>query len=700
VTEPWTFPGDAPSVRRDATVTLVEGSSFAIVGRDGDIDGEPEGVFVGDTRVVSRLAVTVDGHRVEQLAHECPTPFAATFVGRVGSRGLLVTRRLFVGAGLRVEVAVANLSGDDRAHTVRVEVDTDLADLFEVKEGRAGGAHVPSTAAASDGCGPGELHLGVRSSRRATVVRTSPPAACAGSVLEWQATVPAKQEWSGCLEVAAVRGGEEVVPRLRCGQSVADAIPVQRRQRWGARLPAVSTDIDGLPMLIRRAADDLGALRIFESDRSEEPVVAAGAPWFMTLFGRDSLLTSWMALLLAPELALSTLHVLARLQGRRTDTETEEQPGRILHEIRFGETASLALDDGALYFGTADATPLFVMLVGELWRWGVPWERVEPLLPAVDAALGWVAGPGDPDGDGYVEYERMSEAGLRNQGWKDSWDGIAFAGGPLADAPIALAEVQGYVYAAWTAGADLAAAAGRHDVADERRQRAAALHAAFNRDFWLDGESYVAVALDREKRPVDAITSNAGHCLWTGIVDGDRAVEVARRLAGAELFSGWGVRTLSPRMARYDPLSYHNGSVWPHDTAICVAGMRRAGCIDEAVTVAQGLLRAALASGGRLPELFSGLGPDVLGVPVAYPASCSPQAWASAAPLLVVRTLLGLEPDIPAGRVTIDPVLPQGATTLRLRDVPLAGTDISIEVEDDAVAVRGLPRGLAVVRPA
>ena len=352
-----------------------------------------------------------------------------------------------------------------------------------------------------------------------------------------------------------------------------------------------------------------------------------------------------------PALAVGTLRTLARLQGTKVDLETEEQPGRILHEVRFSSAATADIDDGHIYYGTADATPLFVVLVGELSRWGVARSVVDELLPHVDRALDWIDQYGDRDGDGYVEYERTSKHGLANQGWKDSWDGVSAADGTLAVAPIALAEVQGYVYAAYLARADLAAE--REDAETQERylKKAATLRTAFNRDFWLPELGWYAIALDRDKRAVDSLTSNIGHCLWSGIIDPDRAPAVAARLLSPEMFSGWGVRTLATTMQRYNPLSYHNGSVWPHDNAITAAGLMRYGFVEESSQVLDAILDAAAANSGRLPELYAGLPRAELPVPVAYPTSCSPQAWASATPLSALRTLLRFEPRVDLGYV-------------------------------------------------
>jgi len=693
--EQWTFSDEAEPVP-PATVTLVEGASFVICDAGGDILGRGvEGLFVGDTRICSRLIVTVDDRPIEPLTVAKRSPFAATFAGRTPDRAVLVFRDIWVGRGMREDVRLRNLTDETRAVTVRVDVGTDLAELFSVKEGRTKPVLVPCGAAAAS------LRFEGDEGRRGLVVQASGDADAAGDgSLVWHAEIGPGKEWTACLDLAAVRGGEVVEPAHRCGEPVEEAMPTTRQVRWERRLPQLESDVPGLAAVVNQSGEDLGALRLFDPDHPDEPVIAAGAPWYMTLFGRDSLLTSWMALLIDRDLAVATVRALARLQGTRDVPETEEQPGRILHEVRFSAGPSLALADGDVYYGSVDATPLFVMLVHELWRWGLPLDELQSVLPNVDAALAWMAGPGDPDGDGYLEYQRSSPNGLVNQGWKDSHDSISFADGRLAEAPIALAEVQAYAYAAWRAGAALARATGDERAADERERRARELQERFDRDFWLPDRGAFALALDRDKRPVDAVASNMGHCLWAGIVaDRDKAAAVARWLVSPEMYTGWGIRTLASSMHRYNPISYHNGSVWPHDTAICIAGLRRAGFVDEALEVARGLFAAAQASGHRLPELFAGLTADEMPVPVPYPASCPVQAWASAAPLLLVRSILALEPDVPSGRLELDPVLPAGATRLRLVDVPLGTTQVTIEVERDAVAVRGLPRGLALIRP-
>jgi len=338
---------------------------------------------------------------------------------------------------------------------------------------------------------------------------------------------------------------------------------------------------------------------------------------------------------------------------------------------------------------------LFVVLVGELARRGVDSSVVDRLLPHVDRALEWIATYGDRDGDGYVEYERLSRDGLANQGWKDSWDSISNANGELADTPIALAEVQGYVYAAYLARAELAAARDDHVTASRYAAKAEELRAAFNRDFWLADRGWFAIALDGAKQPVDGLASNMGHCLWSGIVDAAKAHHVVAHLMSPAMCSGWGVRTMATSMARFDALSYHNGSVWPHDSALAAAGLMRYGFVDESVQLIEQLLDAAARNDGRLPELYAGLSRADIAVPVAYPSSCSPQAWASAAPLLMLRTLLRLEPRTDVGGYVVSPV-----TEGRLIDeveLSFAGSRVGVRSNPGAAAeVTGLPADVEV----
>ena len=702
--EPWAFAGESVSLlgAQGGMVTLVEESSFCISGRSGDIvPGGPQGLFFRDSRILSRFELRLNGHQPEPLAASPVEPFSASFVGRSRTRPgrsestLMVLRHRYIGRGMREDVTVRNFGSEPAFCALELRVEADFADLFEVKEGYVHSEPEDHRSESVDGqisfsCRKGTIRRGVR-------VTASEHGRVVGDVMTLEVIVPARGEWSMCVEVAPSIDDEEIEPRYRCGRPVERAAPTERLQKWRREVPLIETDHLVLRNVITRSAEDLGALRIFDPDFPERTVIAAGAPWFMTLFGRDSILTAWMALIADPDLALGVLQTLARFQGEQVDLLTEEEPGRILHEMRFGDAASLSLGGGTVYYGTADATPLFVMLLGELRRWGLARELVDSLLPHADRAIEWIEQFGDRDGDGYVEYQRASDRGLANQGWKDSWDAVRFADGDLAKTPIALCEVQGYVYGAYLARHHFAVEMGDQKTAARYRQKAADLKTAFNRDFWLDDRGWYAMALDHEKRPVDALASNMGHCLWTGIVDEERAPLVAGRLMSPDLYSGWGIRTLAESMAAFNPISYHNGSVWPHDNAIVVAGLMRYGFVEEAQRVIMAMIDAAGLLGFRLPELFSGLARDELPVPVSYPTSCSPQAWASASPLLFLRTLLRFDPWVPYGRLWLDPVLPPEIGELRVDRVPLAGSRVTIEVVDGSVKIEGLPAQLELV---
>jgi glycogen debranching enzyme len=518
--------------------------------------------------------------------------------------------------------------------------------------------------------------------------------------LTWRALVPARGRWSTEVTVQPTFGSRRVRPRFRQGQQLAASGPARKIRAWRSASTVLTADNPALAAVLARTESDLGALLIGDAERGGRPFVAAGAPWFMTLFGRDSLLTAWMALPLEPALALGTLQTLAGLQGTRVDPFTEEEPGRILHELRLGPDTGRALG-GNHYYGTVDATPLFVMLLGEAWRWGADPAAVRALLPAADAALAWVDRYGDRDGDGFIEYQRATDRGLLNQGWKDSFDAITDTRGRIPQPPIALCEVQGYAYAAWQARAELADAFGDSDLAEHCRARAEALRTRFAESFYLPRRGWYALALDGDKHPVDALTSNAAHCLWTGIATDEHAATLITHLSGPDMDSGYGLRTLSARMGAYNPMSYHNGSIWPHDTAIAVAGLLRYAHLDGAVDLARrlaaGLLEAATAFGGRLPELFCGFPSAEFSPPIPYPTSCSPQAWASAAPLLLVRSFLGLHPYVPRRTLTLHPALPPDWGTITLRDLRLDTATAHITATNDKARIDGLPDDWTVV---
>jgi glycogen debranching enzyme len=675
-------------------VTIVEGSSFFISAENGDLDpGLAHGVFYQDTRILSRWNLLVNDHVVEGLMAVNPEPYRALFTGRApqpdgaADRPMVVERDRQVGDGVRETLTVRNYSNTPASCSIKLAVEADFADLFEVKAGRKTRQLRPSHRSEDD-----RLVISGRHNGRLLAVAVRAPGAVVNRHgVMYKVTVPAKGAWTATIVVTPSSDGSEPAGRFSANTPQQESVPALRHRTWGAAAPQISMDNPALERTLRQSQRDLGSLRIADPAHPDRTVIAAGAPWFMALFGRDSLLTSLMALPVDPAIALGTLQTLAEHQGQKVNKLTEEQPGRILHEVRLGSGAALSLGGDKTYYGTADATPLFVTLLGEISRWGLEPRAVQELLPHADRALDWITRYGDRDGDGFVEYERATRHGLINQGWKDSYDGINFADGTLAEPPIALCEVQGYVYSAYVSRALLALDAGDHALASSWGDRAAALKEEFNRRFWLPQRGYFAIALDKDKRPVDACASNMGHCLWSGIVDDDKAPLVAQRLMEPDMFSGWGVRTLASTMGAFNPVSYHNGSVWPHDNALIAGGLMRYGLIEESQRVAMAILDAAEAFGGRLPELFCGFPREAGLPPVPYPSSCSPQAWASATPIHLIRVLLRFDPSAPSGRLWLSPAFPDGFGYLKKEQVPLAGSRLTIEVSGNAAHVTGLP---------
>ena len=692
---PWNFSGESPGLSGTESVTLVDGTTFVVGDHGGDLlSGTHQGLFLLDTRVLSHWVLTVDGNRCEPLTVIPNGPFSATFVGRVGHGGtvdspLTIIRRRHVGRGMREDIEIRNHGLETLQLSVNLEFGSDFAGLFDVKASRTSDRS-PALPVLSGSRAVVNPPAGAESLVDTTVVDFEDAPSGSATGVSWVIGLAPGQAWRTCIEVGVHRDGAHVRPGHLCGEAVGEAIPVSRLESWRRRAPRVHTDDPRLGRAAVRALEDLGALRIFDPHDPERVVVAAGAPWFMTLFGRDSLITSWMALPVDQELARGVLFSLADAQGTRTEPTTEEEPGKILHEVRFDRTSTRLLGGSNVYYGTVDATPLFVMLLGEVFRWTGDLELVSRLLPAADAAVNWIATRTERDPAGFLSYERSHPGGLENQGWKDSWDGVRRADGSVVRGRIALCEVQGYAFAAYRARAEMARALDDAATAVEMDARAEDLATRFDESFWLEDRGWYALGLDSDDTPIDSLTSNIGHLLWSGIVPPGRARPVAERLVSPEMFTGWGVRTLSSTNPGYNPLSYHCGSVWPHDTALVAAGLARYRLDREAALVHRGLIDASRRSGGRLPELFGGFDRADLPRPVPYPTSCSPQAWSAASPLLLMRSILGLRPDIPRGRLALRPRLPEGMGRLALTGLSLGGSEVSIEVDGGKTRVEGL----------
>ncbi|MCK2219065.1 amylo-alpha-1,6-glucosidase [Actinomadura sp. ATCC 31491] len=670
-------------------VSTVLAPASALSGADGQIrQTGVQGLFRADRRVLSLARLLVDGREPEAVQYVPAGAGRTRFVSLarwLGDPGadptVRVTRvRELTPDGMRERLELASTAAGPVTATVTVELACDFAAIEDVKSGRATTPPAPAAA-------PGADRLAWRSDGlRVTATGPGARASAAGTpTLAWDVALPprgrAALEWSLAVEDPAA-----VV--------VAAAAPLE----WGQ--VRVAADDRRITRLVERSLADLRSLRLAEPAAPGDTFLGAGVPWFLTLFGRDSIWAARMLLPLGTRLAAGTLRVLARRQGARLDPATGEAPGKIMHELRreafpLGESGRRL---PAAYYGTIDATPLWISLLHDAWRWGLPEPEVAALLPHLEAALGWLAGPADPDGDGFVEYVDTSGHGLANQGWKDSGDAVRFHHGGQAEPPIALAEVQGYAHRAALDAAALLDAFGRPG-ADRWRAHAAALNERFRAAFWVDGEHgpFPALALDRDKRPVDALTSNAGHLLGTGLLTPGESARVAALLAGPGLAEGYGLRTMSARDEGFSPLSYHCGSIWPHDTAIVLAALAREGFAAEAAGLAEGLLAAAESFGYRLPELYGGDARDPAGGPVPYPAACRPQAWSAAAALTVAHAALGLYPDVPGRRVLLRPLTGAPLGALRAEGLRVAGREVAVSVgHDGRAAVTGLPEGLLV----
>ncbi|MFV2099639.1 glycogen debranching N-terminal domain-containing protein [Micromonospora sp. LOL_024] len=658
-------------------ISILDGNTFLVSNRHGDIEPAldfPTGLFSFDTRYLSTWLLLLDGERLHALSIDDTESFRTRYFLVPGEPShyldakVSLIRSRAIGGRLEEELTVLNHSGQDVAFTVRMEMAGDFADLFEIKDTRRKNGH--NTAS------PGEdtLRLNYRRDafHRETVIHSSAPAQVDRKGMTFPIQIRAHGEWTTRLTVSTMiygARGEDIRTLLPySGNRTVAAIEAEHAD-LAARAPKLGCDYQPLAAAYQRSLTDLAALR-YESIALGVRLMAAGLPWFMTLFGRDSIITSLQVLPFLPELIPPTLTMLAGLQGHRLDDFRDEEPGKILHELRYGETAGFEEQPHSPYYGSADSTPLFVILLDEYERWTGDVEMVKKLEFPVRAALAWIDTYGDLLGTGYLWYQtRNPKTGLENQCWKDSWDAISYSDGRLPSFPRATCELQGYAYDAKLRGARLARLFWNDPhYADQLEREAAELKERFNRDFWLPDKEYYALALDSDGTPVDALSSNIGHLLWSGIVEQSRARRVAEHLLGPRLFSGWGVRTLADDQGRYNPIGYHVGTVWPFDNSIIAWGLWKAGFREEAGQLCEAVLAASRYFEGRLPEAFAGYERDLTEYPVQYPTACSPQAWSAGAPLLLLRVILGLEPQ--GEHLIIDPYVPSRMGRVELLDIP------------------------------
>jgi glycogen debranching enzyme len=682
-------------------LTILDGSTFCICDELGDLARPTHGFFTADTRFLSRLCLTVNGERPLLLSSKKVEYFSAGFYLRNPPTGglehdvLAIARNRFVGDGMEDHIVIENETMEPAQFEVAVELASDFADIFTVKDydfalgdpmrARPLPAPVPPE---YDGHNHQFLLVDSNDSVQTQVV-LSQPGEVDGGTARFPVELEPRARWELRIVIVPSTDGAVAVPRglaRRFGEGrsrVQDSLAA-----WNLSVPRLHADWDDLDRAFRHSVSDLASLRM-RADGHLGTLPAAGMPWFMTVFGRDTLITCLQTFLFGPELARTALRVLAELQARTDDAARDAEPGKIVHEVRRGKAAKNAYGRS---YSTVDATPLYLVLLSEVWRWTDDAALVRGLRPTAEACLNWIDRYGDRDGDGFVEFQRRAAIGPEVQSWKDSHDSQRFADGRIATGAIAPVEVQGYVYDAKRRAAELAREVWRdRELSDRLEEEAADLARRFDDAFWIDARGgYYALALDGDKRQVDSLTSNIGHLLWSGIVPRERADAVVDRLMGEPLWSGWGVRTMSAADAGYNPLSYHNGTVWPHDNSLIAHGLARYGRWQEAQRIARRMVEASRDFDYELPEVFAGLARAATPFPIAYPTAARPQAWAAGTPVLLLQVLLGLRPD-PRRQVLVTEDgldIPSWAGSLRLTGVRVFDRLWDVMLEHGRVTVR------------
>ena len=663
---------------------LKHGDTFAIFDERGDISGSPQehGLFHGGTRFVSRFEVLLAGRPPLLLSSTVSADnavFAADFTNPdvlrdgevVVNRGLIHlyrTRTLWQGAWLE-RIRVTNHAMHRVETTLAVRFDADYADIFEVRGIKRSqrGERVPNTSPES----PAIAYRGLDGVLRQTHVRPKPrPARAENGSLTWSITLDAHAHFD--IEVAIVCLVADEEDGLR--PSYDDIVP---RQPSSDRATSITTSNEAFNKWLRRSDADITMLL---TETADGVYPYAGIPWFSTPFGRDGLITALELLWIKPHIARGVLTYLAANQATEVSDASEAEPGKILHEMRTGEMATLGEVPFAKYYGSADSTPLFVMLAAAYFERSGDRELIDRLWPRIRAALDWMTRFGDLDGDGFIEYARKGVTGLLHQGWKDSSDSIFHADGTLAEPPIALCEVQAYAYGAWRGAARLAEARDQAPLAAEWNDRAATLARRFDEAFWCSDLGTYALALDGHKIPCRVRSSNAGQCLFTGIAVDERVQVVAESLLSDKSFSGWGIRTIPAGVRRYNPMSYHNGTVWPHDNALIAAGFARYGLTQSSSQLLQSMFDLSAAVDlHRLPELICGFHRRTGEAPTLYPVACAPQAWAAGAVFMLLQSSLGLEMDATKRKLSLHrAVLPDSVEWVRITNLAVGDTSVDL----------------------
>jgi glycogen debranching enzyme len=684
-------------------LTILEGSTFCVSDELGDISEPTMGLFAQDTRFLSKWVLTINGARPLILSSRKVEYYSAAFflrnpvVGGLAHDEISIARERFVSASMQEHVVVSNHSPRRVAFDLALEIGNDFADIFAVKaydfalgdpeHAKPLPAPVAPVYEAEDN--QFVFSLSENGFHGLTQVVLSERGEAEDSKVTYRVELEPRETWRLRADVIPATNGLRTDVQL-AERRFGDELARVRASlaAWRLRVPQLRSSWDDLTHSFAQSVADLSSLRMDEDTRVPGQLPAAGMPWFMTVFGRDTLIACLQTLLFGPELAQNALAVLAELQAANDEPECDAEPGKIVHEVRHGKGAEAWF---ARYYGTVDATPLFLILLSEVWRWTDDAGFVRDLREPAMRALAWIDRYGDLDGDGFVEYQRRSSRGLVNQSWKDSGDSQLFHDGRKAEAPIAPCEVQGYVYDAKLRLAEVARDVWRdRELADRLEREAAELRARFDEAFWCEARGgYYALALDAEKRRVDSLTSNIGHLLWSGIVPPERVDAIVDQVMGEELWSGWGVRTMSLGDAGYNPLAYHNGTVWPHDTSLIAWGLARYGRWAEAQRIVRRLLNASSYFDHQLPEVFAGFSRTETPYPIPYPTAARPQAWAAGAPVLLLQLLLGLEPDRRRHLLgtTAPEDIPAWAGSLRLTGVRAFDKAWDVHLQDGRVTI-------------
>ena len=674
-------------------VTINQGSTFMVTAPDGQMLADSDhGVFADDTRFVSVFAVFANGESWKLLTSSPITYYAARFhltnplfetedgPVNAGTLGLSVVRN--VADGIHEDIDLTNYGRSPVRFNLEIALRSDFADLFEVKSRRFIRRGRITTEWNEAGAQLETSYTNRDFTRRFIyrLSQTTSPAAYANGRISFEIALQPGGRWHACCSYVLVRDDRIREPLRGCTPDQETGLDALQRQ-WLEQATTLTSANEDVYRLYRQSVEDMGALRLHEHDvASDLWMPAAGVPWFVTIFGRDSLIASLQNMIVFPRFASGVLKKLAEHQATQIDDWRDAEPGKILHEIRFGELAHFKRIPHTPYYGTADATPLYLIVLHEAWKWLGDLTIVREHRDAALRCLEWIDRYGDIDGDGFQEYQTRSSAGYENMSWKDAGDAVMYPDGTQVRQPKALCELQGYVFDAWMRMSELFDALDEADRAQELRRRAADLQQRFEERFWCEDIGCYAFALDSNKQPVRTIASNVGHCLWSGLIRPDRAARVVERLMRPDMWSGWGIRTLSRENPAYNPNSYQCGSVWPHDNGIIALGFKRYGFAREAARIARDISEAAsYFVSYRLPELYAGLERRPGTFPVQYPGANVPQAWAAGSAFHLLQAILGLQADAPNRKLYVDPLLPPwlpdvtlsglriGASTLRLR---------------------------------